>query len=215
MIFAEHAIKKELPVEEDLINDGASTDKFEGYAEPHSERIADLADRLAIQFNFAVRDRLMLKRAAYFHDFGELTMNRAYISSASELTEAERLDLFRHPVIGEQQASKRDLPRAVQLLVRWHHEWWNGSGYPDKLISKQIPLAARILRIADTYCALTSGRPFRAAFSPREADAYVAESAGIEFDPAVALALLDIPERIPSVVADTAETALDEGPGEE
>ncbi|QQS41320.1 MAG: HD domain-containing protein [Acidobacteriota bacterium] len=215
MIFAEHAIENELPVEEDLINDGVSADKFEGYSEPHSERIADLSDRLAIRFNFAVRDRLMLKRAAYFHDFGELAMNRAYISSASELTEAERLDLFRHPVIGEQQASKRDLPRAVQLLVRWHHEWWNGFGYPDKLIGKQIPLAARILRIADTYCALTSVRPFREAFSPKEADIYIAESAGIEFDPAVALALLDIPERIPAAVPETAETAAEEEPGEE
>lgn len=209
MIFAEHAIGDDLPIEEDLIRDGASTDGFEGYNVPHSERIADLADLLAIRFNFALRDRLMLKRAACFHDFGELTMNRAYIASGSELTPPERLDLFRHPVIGEQQAAKRGLPRAVQLLVRWHHEWWNGSGYPDKLVGKQIPLAARILRIADTYSALTSERPYRAAFSPQEADRYVTESAGIEFDPAVALALLDIPERIPAAASAEEEPAFE------
>lgn len=211
MIFAEHAIDNELPVEEDLVSDGASTDRFEGYEEPHSARIAEIADLLAVHFNFAVRDRMMLKRAAYFHDFGELTMNRAYISSSSELTAPERMDLFRHPVIGEQQAAKRDLPRAVQLLVRWHHEWWNGSGYPDKLVGKQIPLAARILRIADTYSALTSKRPFREAFSAKEADIYVAESAGIEFDPAVALALLNIPERMPAAVRPTEEPAPGSG----
>ncbi|HUF04237.1 MAG TPA: HD domain-containing phosphohydrolase [Aridibacter sp.] len=215
MMFAEHAIDDELPVEGDLVSDGALTDKFEGYGEPHSARIADIADRLAVHFNFAVRDRMMLKRAAYFHDFGELTMNRAYISSSSELTAPERLDLFRHPVIAEQQAAKRDLPRAVQLLVRWHHEWWNGSGYPDKLVGKQIPLAARILRIADTYSALTSVRPYRAAFSAQEADRYVAESAGIEFDPAVALALLDIPERIPSADPATEEPTAETEQGED
>lgn len=198
MIFAEQASETELPVEEELINDGAAADKFEGYNEPHSARIAEMADVLAVRFNFAVRDRLMLRRAAYLHDIGEMTMNRAYISSSAELAETERLDLFRHPVIGEQQAAKRDLPRAVQLLVRWHHEWWNGSGYPDRLAGKDIPLGARILRICDTYSALTSERPFCRAFSPREADRYVTESAGIEFDPAIALAFLEIPERLPA-----------------
>ena len=81
-------------------------------------------------------------------------MNRDYIRANRILTDEERIDLQRHPVIGEQEVAKRGLSRAVQLLVRWHHEWWNGMGYPDALEREQIPLAARILRVADTYCAL-------------------------------------------------------------
>ena len=196
MIFAEQVNESEVLVGDEIVRAGAEADTFEQYTAPHSARIAELADALAVRFSFALRDRQMLKKAAFFHDVGELEMNRAYISDPRTLTGPERLDLYRHPVIGEQQAAKRDFPRAVQLMVRWHHEWWNGSGYPDKLKADQIPLAARILRICDTYAALTSERPFRKAFSSREADTYIAEAAGIEFDPRLSLAFLDLPERI-------------------
>lgn len=201
MIFAEQAQADELSVEDELVKDGTAADEFERYNCPHSSRIAELADALAVRFNFAIGDRLILKRAALFHDFGEMIMNRAYISGAGELTRPERLDLLRHPVIGEQQAAKKQFPRAVQLLVRWHHEWWNGAGYPDKLAGTAIPLAARMLRICDTYSALTSDRPYRSAFSSAEADRYVMESAGIEFDPQIALAFLDLPARLPAAEA--------------
>jgi HD-GYP domain-containing protein (c-di-GMP phosphodiesterase class II) len=101
------------------------------------------------------------------------------------LREDERLDMQRHTVIGEQEAAKRGLSRAVQLLVRWHHEWWNGLGYPDALSGEQIPLAARILRVADTFCAITDARSFRTALSTAEAKKHLIEWAGIEFDPKI------------------------------
>jgi HD-GYP domain-containing protein (c-di-GMP phosphodiesterase class II) len=117
-------------------------------------------------------------------------MNREYIKSNRILRGDERLDMQRHPVIGEQEAAKLGLSRAVQLLVRWHHEWWNGSGYPDTLRREQVPMGARILRVADSYAALTSKRPFRAAFSEAEARNYLTEWAGIEFDPKIVKAFL-------------------------
>jgi HD-GYP domain-containing protein (c-di-GMP phosphodiesterase class II) len=98
----------------------------------------------------------------------------------------------RHTVIGEQETARRGLSRAVQLIVRWHHEWWNGGGYPDALCREQIPLAARILRVSDTYAALTDARPFRAAISEAEARKYLTEWAGIEFDPAVVKMFLSL-----------------------
>ena len=75
--------------------------------------------------------------------------------------------------------------RAAQLLVRWHHEWWNGAGYPDALRREETPLAARILRVADTYAALTDARPYHAAWSEERARREIEDRAGIEFDPAV------------------------------
>jgi HD-GYP domain-containing protein (c-di-GMP phosphodiesterase class II) len=160
-------------------------DAFEGYAEAHGRRIAEIADKLGAAFNLASRDRFILQQAALVHDIGELTMNRAYIRSPRVLSVEERLDLERHPVIGEQETARMGLPRGVQLLVRWHHEWWNGSGYPDGLEGEQIPLAARILRVADTYASLASERPFRPALSEEDARRRLAEWAGIEFDPAI------------------------------
>jgi HD-GYP domain-containing protein (c-di-GMP phosphodiesterase class II) len=126
------------------------------------------------------------------HDLGEVAMERDYIQASHALTIEERLDLARHPVIGEREASRVGADRAAQLLVRWHHEWWNGCGYPDALRREEIPLAARILRVADSYVALTETRPFRAALSADEARRALADGAGIEFDPAVVNMLLSL-----------------------
>jgi HD-GYP domain-containing protein (c-di-GMP phosphodiesterase class II) len=119
-------------------------------------------------------------------------MNREYIRAPRVLAPNERIDLERHPVIGEQETAKLGLPRGVQLIVRWHHEWWNGNGYPDGLEAGQIPLAARILRVADAYASFTAARPFRAAWPDDTARKYIVEWAAIEFDPAVVRALLAV-----------------------
>lgn len=169
-----------------------SIDEFEGYQHPHASRIMNLADAVARLFNMASHDRHALKQAALIHDIGELVMNREYIKTSRILTEQEQIDMQRHPVIGEQEAAKRGLSRAVQLLVRWHHEWWNGAGYPDALRRDNIPLAARILRVVDTYVALTDARPYSPAIPEAEAKRYITEWAGIEFDPAVVKAFLSL-----------------------
>ncbi len=171
-----------------------AADRFEQYANPHAARIAAIADALAEAFHIAPQDRRSLRTAALMHDLGELAMEREYIQRAGSLTDEERGDLARHPVIGEQEAARAGADRAVQLLVRWHHEWWNGSGYPDALRQNEIPLAARILRVADSYAALTDARPFRPAMSEEEARAQLIERAAIEFDPAVVTALLSLPD---------------------
>lgn len=178
--------------DEPLAQLSAEIDEFEGYAHPHGRRIAVIADAIAEKFNFASHDRHALRQAAFVHDIGEMVMNRDYIRASRLLREEERIDMQRHTVIGEQEAARRGLGRAVQLLVRWHHEWWNGTGYPDALEREQIPLAARILRVADTYSALTDTRPFKAAISAAEARRYLVEWSGIEFDPKVVKAFLEL-----------------------
>ena len=169
-----------------------TTDRFERYERAHAQRIASVADELAMMFHLARHDRGSLQAAALLHDLGEVAMEREYIQAARALTIEERFDLARHPVIGEREASRAGADRAAQLLVRWHHEWWNGCGYPDALRREEIPLAARILRVADSYVALTEARPFRAALSDDEARRELADAAGIEFDPAVVNMLLSL-----------------------
>lgn len=170
----------------------AAADEFEKYANPHAVRIAAIADKIAEAFHMAPQDRKSLRTAARMHDLGEVAMEREYIQRAGPLTDEERFDLERHPVIGEQEAARASADRDVQLLVRWHHEWWNGSGYPDALRQNEIPLAARILRVADSYAALTDARPFRPAMTAEDARASIVEQAAIEFDPAVVKVLLSL-----------------------
>jgi HD-GYP domain-containing protein (c-di-GMP phosphodiesterase class II) len=174
-----------------------TVDKFERYEHPHAQRIAAIAEEIAHEFHLARHDRGSLYAAALLHDLGEVAMERDYIQATGSLSAEERIDLARHPVIGEREASRVGADRAAQLLVRWHHEWWNGAGYPDALRREGIPLAARILRVADSYAALTDARPFRAALTAEAARRELIDRAGIEFDPAVVnafLALEPMPE---------------------
>src|SRR5258707_8416594 len=167
-----------------------STDEFEGYANPHAARIAVIADQIGRSFNLGARDRFSLRIAALAHDLGEVIMNRNYIRGHGGLSDDERIDLARHPLLGEREAAGAGADRGAQLLVRWHHEWWNGNGYPDGLRFEQIPLGARILRVADAYASLTDARPFREAYSERQAREHLLEWTGLEFDPRVVRALL-------------------------
>ena len=188
------SILAEKPTFDDkLISLSNDSDSFEGYEPGHSMRIAEIVDSLGLVFNFDTHDRFLLQQAALVRNAGEMQMNRDYIRHSGVLSTEERLDLERHPVIGEQAAAKLGLSRGVQLIVRWHHEWWNGSGYPDGLEGEHIPLAARILRVADTFAALTSDRPFRSALSDDDARRYLVEWSAIEFDPIVVKAFMALP----------------------
>jgi HD-GYP domain-containing protein (c-di-GMP phosphodiesterase class II) len=169
-----------------------TVDRFERYENPHAQRVAAIADEIAHAFHLARHDRGSLYAAALLHDLGEVAMERDYIQADRALTTEERMDLTRHPVIGEREASRVGADRAAQLLVRWHHEWWNGAGYPDALRREEIPLAARILRVADAYAALTDDRPFRPSLSEEAARRDLTNRAGIEFDPGVVTVFLSL-----------------------
>lgn len=189
-----------------------TTDKFERYENTHAQRVAAIADEIAQQFHLARHDRGSLYAAALLHDLGEVAMERDYIQATGPLSKDERSDLARHPVIGEREASRVGADRAAQLLVRWHHEWWNGAGYPDALRREEIPLAARILRLADSYAALTDARSFRPAMTEEAARRELSDRAGIEFDPSVVSMFLSL-DRFPELES-FAKTETDE-PGED
>jgi HD domain len=180
----------ERPLGDRLLKIAVEIDRIEGYSEPHSVMIARLAERLGSLMGLHGTDLTALKYAALLHDIGERVMKRNYLLRPDDLTWEETLDLWRHPILGEQAASELKLARQVQLLIRWHHEWWNGLGYPDGLAGETIPLGARILRAVDSYCALVSKRPHRRRFDALEAEQIIADLAGIEFDPQVAKKLV-------------------------
>jgi len=176
---------------EEIINRLADRiDSFEKYTQPHSRLMAALALHLARRFGLAAADVDAIVEAAMLHDIGLYAMSPSYHSLPRTLAFEARLDLWRHPVIGEQQMAKRDAMRHAQLLVRWHHEWWNGSGYPDMLAFEDIPIGARILRAVELYSALICDRPYREALTDQQAIEALTSSAGVECDPYVVKALL-------------------------
>jgi HD domain len=182
---------------EEIINRLADRiDSFEKYNQPHSRLLAELATQLARRFGLSHPDVDAIAEAAMLHDIGLYAMSPTYLSLPRPLTFEARLDLWRHPVIGEQQMAKRDAMRHAQLLVRWHHEWWNGAGYPDMLSFEDIPIGARILRAVELYGALLADRPYRAALDPTQALDALASSAGIECDPYVVKALLAMADEL-------------------
>jgi ribosomal protein L12E/L44/L45/RPP1/RPP2 len=188
---------------EEIINRLADRiDTFEKYSQPHSRLMTALATSLARRFGLAASDVDAIAEAAMLHDIGLYSMSPAYHSLTRPLSFEARLDLWRHPVIGEQQMSKRDAGRHAQLLVRWHHEWWNGSGYPDMLAFEDIPIGARILRPVELYCALLGDRPYRSALSESDAIEALTSSAGIECDPYVVKALLALLDELRDVAAE-------------
>jgi HD-GYP domain-containing protein (c-di-GMP phosphodiesterase class II) len=181
--------------DEKLLELSSQMDAFEHYSHAHGLRVAEIADSIAVRSHLSEHDRFVLQQAALLHDIGEMAMKRDYISAARQLTEPERHDMQRHTVIGEQDAAKRGLGKGVQLLIRWHHEWWNGDGYPDALAGEDVPLSARILRVADAYASMTADRPFRSAVNENDARKHLIELAGIEFDPNVVRMFLSIQEQ--------------------
>ncbi len=182
---------------EEIINRLADRiDSFERYSQPHSKLMAELATHLARRLGLTESDISAVAEAALLHDIGLYAMTPAYCDSPCALSFQQRLDLWRHPVIGEQQMAKREASRHAQLLVRWHHEWWNGSGYPDMLAFEDIPIGARILRAVELYSAVSSDRPYRVALTDEAALETLRSSAGIECDPHVVKALVELLEEL-------------------
>src|SRR5262245_23899431 len=175
-----------------LLKIAIEIDRVEGYSEPHAIAIARMVEKIGARMGLHGIDLTALKFAALAHDLGERAMKRNYLLRPSTLSWEETLDLWRHPILGEQAAGELKLSRQTQLLIRWHHEWWNGGGYPDGLAGDAIPVGARILRAVDSYFSFISNRPHRERFDRTEAEQIIADLAGIEFDPQVVKLLLQV-----------------------
>jgi putative nucleotidyltransferase with HDIG domain len=140
------------------------------------------------------QDELQLQAlltASILHDIGKLAVPEHIINKPGKLTPEEFERMKIHPVVGADILERVRFPYPVTPIVRSHHEAWDGSGYPDGLKGKEIPIGARILKVVDCFDALASDRPYRRALPLDEALAYVKSKAGIEFDPAVIAILED------------------------
>jgi len=165
------------------------------YTGGHTERVRDFAMLLATEMGLCEEDLRAVEVGAVIHDIGKIGIPDGILTKPGRLTDEEFDTMRRHPEISSYIVSELDLPPIVQHMVRSHHERWDGRGYPDGLAGEQIPLAARILCVADTVDAMTSNRPYRDALPVEVAVEEVRKLAGVQFCPKVAETFLRCYER--------------------
>jgi HD-GYP domain-containing protein (c-di-GMP phosphodiesterase class II) len=166
-------------------------DIHEQYAPGHARRVAALAARLADAVALPEIYRAALEQACLLHDVGEIGQDAELLGRRGLLSQDELFRLWRHSQRGAQLAREIGVDEAASQWVRWHHERWDGLGYPDGLAGKNIPLPARILRLADSAEAMLQARPYRPAFSPDQVIAEINRLAGISYDPDLARIFVD------------------------
>jgi diguanylate cyclase (GGDEF)-like protein len=156
----------------------------------HLVDVADLAERTGRALGLDAEELDHLRRAAALHDVGKVAIPDEILNKPEKLLPAEWEFVRRHTVIGERIVGAAPALARAAKLIRWSHERWDGSGYPDGLRGDEIPLASRVIAVCDAYDAMTGPRPYRLGMSREGAIAELRRCAGSQFDPLVVNAFL-------------------------
>lgn len=204
-IFSEHeeikelsqdAVKKVNDIADDILvdigndatylgNQMIALQNYDDYTYKHCLRVAMLATSVAAQLGLSKRDSKEVIVAALLHDIGKSSIDHDIIIKPSKLTDEEFNEIKRHPFIGYnilKNSGDGDFSGNILSGVLFHHEKYDGSGYPTGIAGREIPLIARIIAVCDVFDALTSNRPYRKPWSVAEAEEYILGSCGSHFD---------------------------------
>lgn len=155
------------------------------YTRGHSARVTAIAEVIARRLDWRSSQLSALRLGGLLHDVGKLSLDGSVLHKTGPLDERERIEICRHPVVGAKLIRPFESLRPALPYVLFHHEHWDGNGYPSGRSREQIPPGARILALADAFDAMTSNRPYRQALPLTSALTEVRECAGSQFDPAV------------------------------
>jgi HD-GYP domain-containing protein (c-di-GMP phosphodiesterase class II) len=161
------------------------------YTRGHSARVARTAHAVGVRLGCDESRLALLRLGGALHDIGKLVVSEAVLNKPGPLTSAEQAEVREHPEAGARMVA---LDRSLQPAlpgVLYHHERWDGLGYPTGRAGTEIPLEARILAVTDSFDAMTSDRPYRAALTHEQAIAELERCSGSQFDPDVALVFLE------------------------
>ena len=163
-----------------------AVDKRDPFTAKHSQNVKSIGVEIGRAMRLGDSQLEALEWGGLLHDVGKIGVPDAVLLKAERLSKDERMVMNSHPVLGAQIISPVQRLAPELPIIRHHHEWYNGSGYPDRLIGDEIPLLARILHVADAFEAMTAARPYR--MTPLTAEQALSELrkfAGIQFDPVV------------------------------
>jgi len=162
----------------------------------HLFRVRTYVEEVARVMQLNEEEMKALHTAAFLHDIGKLAVPEHIINKPGKLTPEEFEKMKIHPVVGAEILERVNFPYPVVPIVRSHHEWWNGAGYPDGLKGEEIPIGARVLTVVDCFDALVSDRPYRKAMSAEDAMAILKSMSGTQFDPSVVAVLENLYEKL-------------------
>ncbi len=168
----------------------AAIDAKDPYTRGHSERVAAHSRTIAKRLGLDADTQHRVWVGALLHDVGKIGIEDRILKKGGVLTDEEYEQMKLHPVIGAEIMSRIEQLREMIPAIRWHHEAWNGAGYPDGLLADAIPLMARIVGVADTFDAITTNRPYQRAYETDFAIKRITELAGQRFDARIVSAFL-------------------------
>jgi hypothetical protein len=162
-----------------------AVDKRDPFTSKHSQRVRLISVDIGRELRVSAGELEALEWGGLLHDVGKIGVGDSILLKQGKLTREERITMNAHPVLGAQIIGPVDRLAPELPIIRHHHEWYNGSGYPDRLMGDEIPKLARILHVADAFEAMTADRPYRKALSVDQALAELRKFAGVQFDPEV------------------------------
>ena len=160
--------------------------------EGHTQRVTELTLKMAHALHIGEENLAHIRRGALLHDIGKLGVPDSILLKEGKLTDEEWVIMRKHPIYAHEMLSQIDYLRPALDIPYCHHEKWDGTGYPRGLKGEEIPLAARMFAIVDVWDAVTSDRPYRAAWSKEQALAYIIEHSGTQFDPEIVQVFLKV-----------------------
>lgn len=196
---------------EEIINQGhlievvtslaGAIDAKDEYTKGHSSSVSRYSEALARALNLPEKDVERIKLGALLHDIGKIGIPETVLKKPSRLTDDEWEIMKQHPIIGaEKVLMPNESLHDLIPIVKYHHEHWDGSGYPEKLKGEEIPLAARIVSVADAYHALISDRPYRKGMSNEKACEILRVGAGIQWDKDLVREFINISESLYTMI---------------
>ena len=168
-----------------------AVDLKDGYTHQHSARVAQYGAVLAREFGMSEEEIDQIRTAGILHDVGKVGVADAVLLKPARLTDDEFVEMQRHSTLGRDIIDGAGMPEIAEWVL-YLHERWDGRGYPEKLEGDEIPLASRVVGVADAFDAMTSSRLYRRGMAVEMAFGEIEKSAGKQFDPDVALRMVEL-----------------------
>jgi HD-GYP domain-containing protein (c-di-GMP phosphodiesterase class II) len=175
----------------------ATIDAKDGYTHRHSERVAAIGVLIARELGLSARERHIVELSSLLHDVGKIGIPDAILQKPGRLSEEEYTEVCKHPEQGVAILANIQNSKIADLLpgIKSHHERWDGSGYPERLVGDATPLLARIVGVADVFDAISSHRSYREALTLDESIELIRQQSGRSFDPTIVNALITLHEQ--------------------
>jgi len=186
-----------------------AVDAKDTYTRGHSDRVAYFAVGIATQMGMSKDFLDRIRDAGYLHDIGKIGTPDAVLTKEGQLTLEEMETMKLHPGASHRIVAQAHLDDEVRMMIRHHHEHYDGSGYPDGLKGDAIPQGSRILAVADAYEAMTADRPYRSCMSCEDAVEEIKRFSGAQFDPAAVEAFLEAIDGMEAALADGNEGGVE------